>query len=265
MCLRRVLLIFLFCLPIALPAQTTEADLKSRLMGRPLYLRGFWRDNKLHFDSTGHLLGSSAPLTFTLSGFDLKSAQIKPDKLILWGERVGLEFSGNKQTRVPLGDSIHIEIDAIPNGDYGPALDAIFVDGLAALVPSLPSYWKTYAVKNFLPAIDATSPAASTTLPTQNGKPARIGGKITAPRVLSQVEPPLSSSARALKYSGTVLINLWVETTGKPSHLSVVRPAGLGLDEGALASVVQYVFQPAMQDGKPVLVELNIEVNFQVF
>jgi periplasmic protein TonB len=47
--------------------------------------------------------------------------------------------------------------------------------------------------------------------------------------------------------------------------LSVVRPAGLGLDEGALASVVQYVFQPAMQDGKPVLVELNIEVNFQVF
>jgi hypothetical protein len=247
----------------------TEADLKSRLMGRPLYLRGFWRDNKLHFDSTGHLLGSSAPLTFTLSGFDLKSVQIKPDKLILRGERVGLEFSGNKQARVSLGDSIHIEIDAIPNGDYGPVLDGIFVDGLAALVPSLPFYWKPYAVKNFLPAIDVTPapppPAASATLPAQNGKPMRVGGKVTAPKVLSQVEPTFSTSARSLKYNSSVLINLWVEPTGKPSHLSVVRPAGLGLDEGALASVVQYVFQPAMQDGKPVLVELNIEVDFQVF
>jgi protein TonB len=44
-----------------------------------------------------------------------------------------------------------------------------------------------------------------------------------------------------------------------------VRPAGLGLDEKALAAVQQYKFSPAMQDGKPVKVDLYVDVNFQIF
>jgi TonB family protein len=283
--LRQVLLILLLLSYSSLHAQTTEADLKSRLTNKPLYLRGCWRDDKLHFDSTGHLRGTSGQVTFTLSGFDLKKVQLKQDKLILEGRRVGLELSANKQTRVALrvGDprdpqedeSIHIEIDASPNGNYGPALDAIFVEGLADLVPSLPYYWKRYAERNFLPSAAAATPppgpiaSATASAPQsstpQDTKPQRIGGKVTAPRVLHQVEPTFNESARALKYNGTVLINLLVGTDGTPSHLSVIHAIGLGLDESALATVQQYVFQPAMQDGKPVVVELNIEVNFQIF
>jgi len=40
---------------------------------------------------------------------------------------------------------------------------------------------------------------------------------------------------------------------------------GMGLDEKAIEAVKQYKFRPAMEGGKPVLVELNIEVNFQIF
>ena len=36
-------------------------------------------------------------------------------------------------------------------------------------------------------------------------------------------------------------------------------------DEKALEAVRQYKFKPAMENGKPVLVELNVEVNFQIF
>jgi protein TonB len=39
----------------------------------------------------------------------------------------------------------------------------------------------------------------------------------------------------------------------------------MGLDEKALAAVKQYRFRPAMENGKPVLVELNVEVTFTVF
>jgi protein TonB len=39
----------------------------------------------------------------------------------------------------------------------------------------------------------------------------------------------------------------------------------MGLDEKALEAVRQYKFKPAMENGKPVLVELNVEVNFQIF
>jgi TonB family protein len=277
----RCTLAFLCACSFAVPthAQSTEADLNARLMGKPLYLRGFWRDDTLHFDPTGHLRGTSGPVTFTLSGFDLKNVHLKQNKLILEGNRVGLEFSDNKQKRVtlrvgdwqhPEDEALHIEIDANPNGDYGPALNAIFVEGIANLVPSLPFYWKNYARKNFIPADAAptaqpapeTSPSAET---TQETKPSRIGGGVTAPRLLHSAEPTFTRTARALKYSGVALVNLHVEPDGTVSHLSIVRPVGLGLDESALAAVQQYAFSPAMMDGKPTLVELNVEVNFQIY
>ena len=271
--------IYICSLAVITQAQSTEADLNSRLMDKPLYLRGFWRDDILHFDSTGHLRGTSDPVTFTLSGFDLKKVHLKKNKLILEGNRVGLEFSNNKQKRVTLqvgnwhshkNESIHIEIDANPNGDYGPALDAIFVEDIPNLVPSLPFYWKSYALKNFLPAIAAppTQPAPSapsSEATSQETKPRRIGGEIAPPKLLHSAEPQFTPTARALLYSGTTLVNLHVETDGTVSHLSVVRPVGLGLDESALAAVQQYTFAPAMMNGKPVLVELNVEVNFQIY
>jgi protein TonB len=37
------------------------------------------------------------------------------------------------------------------------------------------------------------------------------------------------------------------------------------MEDKAIEAVQQYKFKPAMENGKPVLVELNIEVNFQIF
>jgi periplasmic protein TonB len=97
------------------------------------------------------------------------------------------------------------------------------------------------------------------------GGPRRIGGGVSAPEVIHAVEPEFSEEARKAKFMGNVLVNLWVGTDGLPSHVHVIRPVGMGLDEKAVEAVKQYRFKPAMENGKPVLVELNIEVNFQIF
>jgi len=97
------------------------------------------------------------------------------------------------------------------------------------------------------------------------GGPKRIGGGVSAPQVIYSVEPEFSEEARKAKFAGNVLVNLWVDTNGLPSHVRVVRGVGMGLDEKAIEAVKQYRFKPAMENGKPVLVELNIEVNFQIF
>jgi len=39
----------------------------------------------------------------------------------------------------------------------------------------------------------------------------------------------------------------------------------MGLDEKAVEAVKQFRFKPAMEDGKPVTVEMNIVVEFQIF
>jgi protein TonB len=91
-----------------------------------------------------------------------------------------------------------------------------------------------------------------------------IGGGVSSPVVLHQVEPEFSEEARKAKFSGNVLVYLFVDPDGKPSHVRVVKPVGMGLDEKAVEAVRQYRFKPAMKDGKPVQVDLYVEVNFQI-
>ncbi len=97
------------------------------------------------------------------------------------------------------------------------------------------------------------------------GGPRRIGGGVSAPVLIFSVEPEFSEEARKAKVAGNVLVNLYVDTNGNPSHVRVIRGVGMGLDEKAVEAVRQYKFKPAMENGKPVLVELNVEVNFQIF
>jgi periplasmic protein TonB len=91
-----------------------------------------------------------------------------------------------------------------------------------------------------------------------------IGGGVSKPVVLYQVEPEFSEEARKAKFSGNVEVYLWVDPDGKPSHIRVVRGVGMGLDEKAVEAVRQYRFKPAMKDGKPVQVDLYVDVNFQI-
>ena len=93
----------------------------------------------------------------------------------------------------------------------------------------------------------------------------QVGGGVSAPVLIHEVEPEFSEEARKAKAAGNVLVNLWVDAQGNPQHVRVLRGVGMGLDEKAVAAVKQYKFKPAMEGGKPVTVELNIEVNFQIF
>ncbi|MGH9596804.1 MAG: energy transducer TonB [Edaphobacter sp.] len=97
------------------------------------------------------------------------------------------------------------------------------------------------------------------------GGPRQIGGGVSAPVLIYSVEPEFSEEARKAKVAGNVLVALWVGTDGLPSHVHVVRGVGMGLDEKAAEAVRQYRFKPAMENGHPVLVQLNVEVNFQIF
>jgi len=97
------------------------------------------------------------------------------------------------------------------------------------------------------------------------GGPMHIGGGVRPPTVLRQVDPEFSEEARKAKFSGNVQVYLWVDEQGNPSHVRVVRGVGMGLDEKAVEAVRQYKFRPATKDGKPVKVDLYIDVNFQIF
>ncbi len=93
----------------------------------------------------------------------------------------------------------------------------------------------------------------------------RIGGGVSSPVVIYQVEPEFSEEARKAKFMGVVLVNLIVDAHGMPQNVHVLRGVGMGLDQKAIDAVKQYRFKPAMEGGKPVPVELNVQVDFQIF
>ena len=97
------------------------------------------------------------------------------------------------------------------------------------------------------------------------GGPMHIGGLVQAPSLLYSIEPEFSEEARKAKFSGNVQVYLWVDEHGMPSHVRVVRGVGMGLDEKAVEAVRQYKFKPATRDGKPVKVDLYVDVNFNIF
>jgi protein TonB len=92
-----------------------------------------------------------------------------------------------------------------------------------------------------------------------------IGGGISKPIALFTPDPEFSEEARKAKFSGNVLVYLWVNADGTTSHIKVARGVGMGLDDKAVEAVRQYKFKPAMKDGKPVQVDMWVEVNFQIF
>ena len=95
--------------------------------------------------------------------------------------------------------------------------------------------------------------------------PRKIGGGVSAPVLIYSAAPEYTEQAKKDKVGGTVLVNFWVDEQGMTKHVHVRRGVGDGLDEKAVEAVKQYRFKPAMEGGKPVLVEMNSEVNFKIF
>jgi periplasmic protein TonB len=93
----------------------------------------------------------------------------------------------------------------------------------------------------------------------------KIGGGVSSPVVIYKVDPEFSEEARKAKFMGVVLVNLIVDQHGLPQNVHVLRGVGMGLDGKAVDAVKLYKFRPAMEAGKPVAVELNVEVDFQIF
>jgi TonB family protein len=92
----------------------------------------------------------------------------------------------------------------------------------------------------------------------------RIGGDVSAPAVISKIEPQYSQEALHAKLSGAVLLSIVVGEDGLPRDIRVVRPLGFGLDEKAIEAVMAWRFQPGMKDGHPVPVRAQVQVNFRL-
>jgi TonB family protein len=93
----------------------------------------------------------------------------------------------------------------------------------------------------------------------------RVGGPVTAPIVLNSPEAEFSQAAKEAKYQGACILSMIVDKHGMPQNVQVVRKLDYGLTEKAIEAVNKYRFKPAMKDGVPVPVQIDVEVAFHLY
>jgi TonB family protein len=284
--LLRMFLVAAVAVSIAAPAvgQSPDSGWNARLVGKPLYLRGFWATDKLDFDGTGKLLSNPRLAPVTLSGVDVTSTAIEGKSLVIHGERValvakedgkqGLERRVIQRGRSHASEDLKITVQPDSTGSFDGALATIFANGLAELSSSVPVYWKCYAASYFGPegvkddaekevehcvtTVDANAVAGVE--PAYN-----VGGKILPPKMTVQTEFKYSPTAVQMEINGTSVVHLRIGADGVPVGLQVVRALGAGLDEQAMDAASHDRFSPATREGVPVPVNVNIEAHFAMY
>jgi TonB family protein len=87
---------------------------------------------------------------------------------------------------------------------------------------------------------------------------------VVAPKQVHAPEPEFSEKARKAKEQGTVTLSLIVGTDGKPRDVWVSCSSAPGLNKNALEAVKSWKFEPGTKDGKPVMVEIAVEIQFHL-
>jgi TonB family protein len=92
----------------------------------------------------------------------------------------------------------------------------------------------------------------------------KVGGDVTAPKLIHKEEPKYTKRAKKAKLKGTVSLIAVINSDGIPENIQVVKSLHPDLDAEAVKAVSNWRFKPAEKSGQPVAVHVNIEVNFRL-
>ena len=106
-----------------------------------------------------------------------------------------------------------------------------------------------------------TFPLTTTQSSTQVYKP---GNGVSLPSIVREVKPDYTPEAKAQKIQGSVWMAVVVLDSGDVGDVQVTKSLDdkYGLDQQAVKAAKQWKFKPGMRDGKPVAVEVTIEMTF---
>jgi TonB family protein len=136
------------------------------------------------------------------------------------------------------------------------AFDRIFSPGIDdRMIATLPDYWKLFY----------KSVAAKQDYRPTDSSVLRQGQVDQKARLLSVFEPPSNEYAQNNGVAGMAMYHVVVGADGKPAEIAIGRPIGFGLDESAVTSIRKASFQPAIKNGRPVPVVLDLVVQFRIY
>lgn len=121
------------------------------------------------------------------------------------------------------------------------------------------------AAGNIEPPIDASPlpPAVATPPGTLPGAPVASSGASTSARPVRSPRPSYPPQALRRGESGTVLLQVHVDASGRPEQVQVVQSSrSRALDREAVRAVERWEFAPATRGGQPVASRVLVPIDF---
>jgi hypothetical protein len=84
----------------------------------------------------------------------------------------------------------------------------------------------------------------------------------TPPRLKHDVKPEYTKDMIAAKVEGVIKAELLVDIDGKVKEIKILNDLGFGTRERARDAFLQWEFDPAMRDNKPVATWITYSIRF---
>jgi TonB family protein len=234
------------------------------MIGKSLFLRGFYSGNELRYDAAGKVKGTPGTTDWTLAGVNvLKVMRRGPTEIEMDGVRVAIRYNpdAHEFQRHPLNDEgIKIVLADPGNGTATEtALAEMFSFGIdPALQTAMPDLWRHYFDQSLAWPDDGLNAQTVYPLYGQPDQPKDV----TPPKPAQMSEPRFTPSAERDRVQGSVVLRVVVDANGSAKRIWLARPLGYGLDVEAVKAVRTWRFTPAMRSGSPVAAGVYVEQKF---
>ena len=236
------------------------------LVGKALFLRGFYLANDLGYDAAGRVQGLPKAGDWTLAAVNvLKVERRKPDEIELDGVRVAIRYNpdAHEFQRHALNDEKMRLIVADTGSVAGveAAFAAMFSVGIdPALQRAMPDYWRHYFDPTLAWPQDELSGQTVYMLVGQAGQTKDVGPPVVARRT----DARYPEFAQRDKVQGAIQLRMVVDGEGVPHRISVAQPLGYGLDASGVEAMAKWRFTPGMRAGAPVATGVVVEQQFRL-
>jgi len=162
-------------------------------------------------------------------------------------------------TLVPKGDSLQLKARVLKHENFGNSTETSKEIRIEIPVGNLGGGFVPREFYHALPKRDASNYDAEATDPSSFQRQG-----ITPPRCGNMPNPEYTDGARAVKLSGTLIIEAIVTKQGTLEEARISRGLPYGLNQNSLRTLKNWKCEPATKNGIPLAMVVPIEVTFRL-
>lgn len=262
----------LFFLHAFLAHADAKQQIESHFHKKLFFIRGFYMDDQLVYDSQGNVQGQPTAGPWSLAAVRIDKVDVRSDEFRLQGRHATAVYDSKQKNfrYLILGGTkvnivVHTPTDTLSDSALDSSANRMFLTKVGP--QDVPEAWRSFFLGKVTSSPTVLTPDSAVPGLESDGQPVfrpNPSGGIDAPKAINQHEPIYSEIARLAKVEGTCIFNVIVNKQGFPEQIEVAKPLGAGLDEASIATIREWRFRPATKSGQPVAVLVSVEVNFRL-